>query len=119
MSVIRVPKPQGKFDPSRPVSSLLSTQIQHLHEAEKNLPPRYHSEHYIKAIRTEGEAAEYIRDVTEAIYRAHADAKAGRARRARSGISLAAAAEEKPTAKRAGGTKAKQNKTRGRTKPQR
>jgi hypothetical protein len=113
MSVIRVPKPQGNFDPDRPVSSLLLTQIQHMHEAEKNLPPRYHSEHYIKAIRTEREAAEYIRDVTEAIGQAHADAEARRSRR---GIALAAIAEEPPAPKRAGGAKTKKNTAKGRRK---
>ena len=113
MSVIRVPKPQGKFDPSRPVSSLLSTQVQHLHEAEKNLPPRYHSEHYIKTIRTEGEAAEYIRDVTEAIYAAHSEAEAQRARR---GFALAAG-DGTPPARRTGGTKAKKNVSKVRPKP--
>jgi hypothetical protein len=51
------------------------------------LPLRYRSSIYTHAIRTEGEAAEYIREVTEAIHKAHADAAvkrerlAGRAKR--------------------------------------
>jgi hypothetical protein len=114
MSVIHVPQPQGKFDPERPASSLLLTQMQHMHEAEKNLPLRYHSELYFKAIRTEGEAAAYIRDVTESIRQAHGDAEAKRARRARHGIALAAsAAQARPAGKGAGGTKAKKSGAQG------
>jgi hypothetical protein len=110
MVVIRVPKPRGKYDPDRPVSSLLLTQIQHMHEAEKNLPPRYHSDIYMKAIRTEGEAAAYIRDVTEAIHTAHMEAAAQRARR---GMALAATAESEPTARRAGTTKPRKSRAKG------
>ena len=81
MALIHVPKPpKSAYDPDRPMSSLLKSQIEHLREAEGKLPLRYRSEWYIKAVRTEGEAAKYIRDVTEAIHAAHEDA--GRARRA-------------------------------------
>lgn len=84
MATIHVPKPSKKaFNPDRAVSSLLLTQIQHLKEAEKNLPPRHHSDKYIKAIQTEREAAEYIRHVTEAIHKAHGEAAAQRAKQAR------------------------------------
>jgi hypothetical protein len=75
MTVIKVPKPPvSAYDPNRPVSSLLKMQIEHLSEAEKRLPLRYRSEIYVNAIRTEGEAANYIQSVTEAIHKAHADA---------------------------------------------
>jgi hypothetical protein len=108
MTTIVVPKPKGAINPERPVNALLLSQIQHLHEAEKNLPLRYRSEHYINAIKTEGEAAAYIRDVTEAIQKAHADAEAQRARRVpERGIAIAAAAEERSPAKRARGAKGK------------
>src|SRR5437763_245392 len=103
MDVIPVPRPSKKaMNPNRPVSGLLLTQIQHLQHAERRLPLKYRSSIYTHAIRTEGEASEYIREVTEAIHQAHADAEALRAKRAprrKTGIAIAAAAE-KPVRKR-------------------
>jgi|SRR4051812_36980725 hypothetical protein len=98
MDPIRVPRPtKSAHNPDRPLSSLLQTQIQHLHDAERNLPLRYRSDMYIKAIQTEGEAAVYIRHVTEAIHQAHADAAAKRSKPKRKrGIAIAAAAERAP-----------------------
>jgi hypothetical protein len=97
MPPIHVPRPpQHAMNPDRPVSSLLLAQIQHLHEAEKSLPLRYRSERYIHAIKTEGEAAAYIRELTEATHKAHADAEEQRARsaaRRKRGLDIAAAAE--------------------------
>jgi len=77
MTLIKVPVtlPQSAYDPDRPISSLLKMQVEHLYQAEKRLPPRYQSGTYVNAIRTEGEAARYIRDVTEAIHEAHEDAE--------------------------------------------
>jgi hypothetical protein len=76
MTVIKVPHPpKGSSNPDRPASALLLAQVVHLHEAEKNLPFGYRSERYIKAVRTEGEAANYIREVTEAIHSAHEEAR--------------------------------------------
>ena len=83
MVLIHVPKPpKDAYNPDRPMGSLLKAQVEHLREAESKLPLRYRQEidTYIKAIKTEGEAATYIRKVTEAIHDAHADAQ--RARRA-------------------------------------
>jgi hypothetical protein len=51
------------MNPNRPVSSLLLAQIQHLQHAERRLPLRYRTEIYTHAIRTEAEAARYIRDI--------------------------------------------------------
>jgi hypothetical protein len=84
MAIIQVPKPSKQaWNPDRPVSGLLLAQIHHLQHAERRLPLRYRSEIYTHAIRTEGEAARYIREVTEAIHKAHADAKADRAKASR------------------------------------
>jgi hypothetical protein len=81
VSIIVVPRPsKNAMNPDRPVSSLLLAQIQHLQHAERRLPLRYRTEIYTHAIRTEGEAAGYIREVTEAIHRAHVDAVAKRAK---------------------------------------
>jgi hypothetical protein len=100
MDPILVPRPkQSARNPDRPVNALLEAQIQHLQHAERRLPLRYRSEIYIHTIRTEGEAAEYIREVTEAIHRAHEDAAVKRAKRAakrRPGIKIAAPAERPP-----------------------
>ena len=74
MTMIHVPRPTNAFNPNRPVSALLKAQMEYLHEAEKRLPLRYHSEIYINAVKTEGEAAKYIKHVTEAIHEAHRDA---------------------------------------------
>jgi hypothetical protein len=82
MTIIPVPRPSKKaMNPSRPVSALLLAQIQHLQHAERRLPLRYRTTIYTHAIKTEGEAARYIREVTEAIHRAHADAAADRTKR--------------------------------------
>ena len=102
MEPIPVPRPKKAMNPDRPANALLLAQVQHLREAEKNLPLRYRSEIYINTIRTEGEAAEYIREVTQAIHRAHDDAQAQRAKHAskrKSGLEIAAAAE-RPSRKR-------------------
>jgi len=83
MAIIPVPKPsKNAMNPYRPINCLLLAQVEHLQHAERRLPLKYRSEIYTHAIRTEGEAARYIREATEAIHRAHADAAAARAKRA-------------------------------------
>ncbi|HSS99254.1 MAG TPA: hypothetical protein VLK33_19600 [Terriglobales bacterium] len=67
------------------------TQVSQLQHAERRLPLRYRTEIYTHAIQTEGEAAQYIREVTEAIHKAHADAARRRGKR---GLDIAAAAEK-------------------------
>jgi hypothetical protein len=102
MPTIHVPRPsQNAGNPDRPVSSLLLAQIQHLQHAERRLPLRYRSEIYTHAIKTEGEASRYIREVTEAIHQAHADAAAQQAkRRRRHGMEIAAAGDERTRRRR-------------------
>jgi hypothetical protein len=67
------------------------------------LPLRHRTDIYINAIKTEGEAADYISRVTEAIHAAHAAAAAKRARRAAkpkpAGIDIAAVADDSPRKK--------------------
>jgi len=97
MTVIHVPRsPESAMDPQRPVNALLRAQMQHLQDAELKLPARLQTDIYVNAIKTEGEAGEYIRRVTEAIHQAHDGAAKNRARTARKGtgvIDIAAAAE--------------------------
>src|SRR5580704_10735382 len=102
MPTIHVPRPsKNAGNPDRPVSSLLLAQIQHLQHAERRLPLRYRSEIYTHAIKTEGEASRYIREVTEAIHQAHADAAAQQAkRRRRHGMEIAAAGDERTRRRR-------------------
>jgi len=102
MALIHVPRPKDAYNPDRPMGSLLRAQIEHLREAESKLPLRYRLEieTYVKAVRTEGEAARYIRAVTDAIHQAHEEAQSARVpkKRAREGkrvIEIAAVADER------------------------
>ncbi len=115
MTVVYFPQPKGLRNPGRPAGSLLLAQVKHLREAEKNLPVRYQSGIFTHEIQTEGEAADYVRAVTEAIHAAHDDAATARIKRTRKGkrvIEIAAVADEaaerkaqnKRTSKKKGGT---------------
>lgn len=96
MVLIKVPRPPKRsHDPERPMTSLLKAQVEHLHEAERNLPLKYRSEKYVKAIKTEGEAADYVREVTEAIQEAHGDVERARRTGGRR-LEIAAQAEKSP-----------------------
>ncbi|SRR6266567_330980 len=117
MEVIDVPRPKSVRDPDRAVSSLLTAQVKHLREAEKSLPTRYHSEIFTHDIQTEGEAARYIRAVTEAIHQAHDDAMAQRAKKApkrKRVLEIAAVADEAAERKARSRSKTK-TKKKGRT----
>jgi len=111
MTLIHVPKPpRSAVNQQRPVSSLLTTQIEHFYLAEKRLPLRYRTRIYTNAIRTEAEAARYIREVTDAIHRAHDDAARSRDRqtpRRTRVIDIAAVAEDRPLRKASTKRKAK------------
>lgn len=95
MALISVPKPpKSAYNPERPATSLLKAHVEHMREAESKLPLKYRSDFYAKAVRTEGEAAEYIRDVTEAIHEAHAEAEKRRGtRQKKRRFEIAAAAD--------------------------
>jgi hypothetical protein len=114
MVFIRVPTPpKSAMKPNRPVNTLLRNQIQHLQEAEFRLPVKQQTNVYINAIKTEGEAAEYIRRVTEALHQAHGVEPRGHAagmavvpkRRPVRGPDIAAAVERPKKSKGAGRTK--------------
>jgi hypothetical protein len=88
-------------------------QVEHMHVAEKRLPLGYRTDIYVNAIKTEGEAARYIAEVTSAIHRAHAEAAKKRIKlvpkRPRT-LQIAAAADAKPAKRRAlKSTKKKKN----------
>jgi hypothetical protein len=102
MTIIHVPRPpRNSLNLNRPVSALILSQLEHVHTAEKRLPLRYRTDIYVNAIKTEGEAARYISEVTTAIHRAHNDAAKLRTKRAPiRTAALTAAGEERPAAKR-------------------
>src|SRR5258708_9140801 len=77
---VNVPKPKSARHPERPMPAHLKAQVNHLHEAEKKLPFQFRTETFVSGIRTEAEAAQYIREVTEAIQAAHQEANAERSR---------------------------------------
>ena len=121
MSLIRVPRPpKSAMNPDRPASGLLKWQLRHLHAAQRNLPHRYQTDIYVKAITTEGEAAEFIRQVTEAIHQAHEAAARRRAKAAvRHRRALAISAAETPAARKTSPGKEKQSgKVKGGRNPQ-
>jgi|SRR6185437_1030853 len=103
MTLIHVPRPpKNAFYKDRPVSSLLKNQIRHLQEAEFNL------------IKTEGQAAEFIRRVTAKLHPEGARPQVVRRRKAQPGRvkEIAAAASRKVRV--SGGRKSKAaSKTRG------
>ncbi len=119
MEVIHVPRPSKKaMNPERPANALLLSQVSHLQHAERRLPLRYRTKIYTHAIETEGEAAEYIREVTEAIHQAHADAAKRRARHARRPvIEIAAAAEQRKW--KSSGTRKRKASQNGKSKVKR
>ncbi|HTS36607.1 MAG TPA: hypothetical protein VMH04_13110 [Candidatus Solibacter sp.] len=112
MALLPMPKPsKNAWNPDRPMSSLLKWQVEHLHAAEMRMPLRYHTEIYVNALRSEGDAAHYIQAVTEAIHRAHADFEAAKVKPIRRGrkpvIEIAAVADEAAERRLARKTKVK------------
>jgi hypothetical protein len=113
MDPIDVPKPKGVRDPDRPAGTLLLAQVRHMHEAEKSLPPKYHSGIFYKAVVTEDDAARYIQAVTKAIHKAHDDAAKERPRRTAARkrvIEIAAAAEPGTSRRQRSGARASRGK---------
>jgi len=127
MTLIHVPRPrQSALDPDRPINALLKAQIEQLHEAETALPLHLRTTIFVKAIKTEGEAANYIRAVTEAIHKAHADVKAQRGQRTGAKgkrvieiAAIAAEEAERTRTNRARTNRARSKKTKSRAKAMR
>ena len=113
MSVMKIKVPQppkSAMNKERPVSSLLKTQLEHIQEAEFRLPSRAQTNVYINAIKTEGEAADYIKKVTSRLHQQHAVALRKQSRKrvktTRAPLEIAAAADSKTPRK----TKKKQQR---------
>jgi hypothetical protein len=70
--VIRVPKPaRTSYQPNRLLAknTLLQNHVKHFRELERQLPPEQQTGIQLDAIETEGQAAEYIRRMTEKLRR--------------------------------------------------
>lgn len=77
---VRVPKPSpDSFNKNRPVSknALLENQVKHFHELETRLLEQLQNGIRFEDVRTEGDAAEYIRRMT-AILHPHLTKGAGK-----------------------------------------
>ena len=61
---------KAAYNPDRPLDRnlLIKSQVEHFYEADQNLPPELQTGVDIGSVTTEGEAAAYIRRVTEAIH---------------------------------------------------
>src|SRR5579862_4690129 len=71
----------GAYNHDRPISSLIRTQLLHLHTAENlHLPPAMRTNTNINNLHTEREASEYIAKVTASLQQ-HGKAEAAKARR--------------------------------------
>jgi hypothetical protein len=80
--IVPVPKPgRSGYNPNRPLRSnaLIAAQVRHFAEADKNLPADLRTGVNADSIATEGEAAVYIRKVTEAIHKSGGIGKVQRA----------------------------------------
>ncbi|HEY7353864.1 MAG TPA: hypothetical protein VH596_13940 [Terriglobales bacterium] len=122
MAIIHVPRPPKlAINPQRTASSLLKTQIEHLQQAELRLPLKYQTGTYVNAIKTEGEAADYIGAVTKAIHDAHVEAARNRAKvsRRRGRILQIAAAAAPKSARKRQSTAKRKKKTRIKPKSRR
>ena len=75
---VRVPKPSPKsFRQDRPISknSLIQNQVEHMHQLELDLVSQLNSGIRFEDVRTEGDAAEYIRRITNIFHPHTADGK--------------------------------------------
>jgi hypothetical protein len=73
--LIRVPKPNRSksYQPHRPIERnvLLLNQIKHFKELEEGLAPKHKTGIAHEEIRTEGQAAEYIKRMTLKMHELH------------------------------------------------
>jgi hypothetical protein len=71
-NIVHVPKPNRKaYNPDRSLERnlLIKSQVEHFAEADRQLPPEFQTAIDFRSIRTEGQAAEYVKKVTAAIHK--------------------------------------------------
>ena len=67
--VVKVPRPHPKrFEPDRPITDLVRNQLLHLSLAQRHLDKKHHHPADVYAIKTDAEAAEFIRHVTSKLH---------------------------------------------------
>lgn len=72
MTPIRIPRPLlSSVDSNRPLNSNIRAQLRQFQQVEASLPLASQTGIYVNAIRTEREAGEYIREMTETLLRIH------------------------------------------------
>jgi len=115
MAIIPVPKtPKSAFNKSRPVSGLLKAHLEHLQRAEFRLPAKMQTNIYINAIKSEGEAADYIRLVTKRLHAAHGHEIATKPKRKAGRVAAIAAAAGRAKSRGQAAAKAKGGRKRKR-----
>ena len=71
-NVVKYPKPtHAAYRPQRPIekNQLIQKQVEHFSVIELELPPELRTGIELSSIKTEGDAAEYVRLVTKAIHK--------------------------------------------------
>jgi hypothetical protein len=71
-NIVPMPKPsRTAYNPDRPLekNQLIQAQVVHFAEAERQLPPELQTNVDVASIKTEGQASQYIRQVTQAIHK--------------------------------------------------
>jgi hypothetical protein len=67
--VVKVQRPHAKrFEPDRPITDLVRNQLMHLSLAQRHLDKKHHHPVDVYSIKTDAEAAEFIRHVTARLH---------------------------------------------------
>jgi hypothetical protein len=67
--IVKVPRPHPKqFEPGRPITDLVRNQLLHLSLAQRHLDKKHHHPADVYAIKTDAQAAEFIRHVTSKLH---------------------------------------------------
>ncbi len=70
-NIVRIPKPsKDSFNPNRPLAgnTLLLNQLKHIHKRELEFPPEQRTGVDFASIKTEGQAADYIRRLASVLH---------------------------------------------------
>jgi hypothetical protein len=67
--IVKIPRPHPKrFDPDRPITDLVRNQLLHLSLVQRHLDKKHHHPADVYAIKTDAQAAEFIRHVTSKLH---------------------------------------------------
>jgi len=67
--VVKVQRPHAKhFEPDRPITDLVRNQLMHLSLAQRQLDKKHHHPADVYSIKTDAQAAEFIRHVTAKLH---------------------------------------------------